>query len=106
MILALVWTVLSLFLAVTIWRNAREHTRPQLGYSTRDNYRETVVARFIRKMSLTASFLCVLSAVMIWSSFTAAVLCLLAIPAVAAFQIFKGKKSIEGSANRSLPPLR
>ena|SRR5579885_775332 len=101
-LLPLAWTIFCLFLGVTISRNARAHARPELGMSTRDNYREKFFARFIRRMSFTAVCLCVISALVVWSSFTWAVILLLAIPAVAALQIARGKRAIEASGNRSL----
>lgn len=92
-------------LAGTIWRTSRQHSRPELGSSSRDNYREQFFARFMRRMSLTAVLLCLVSALVVWSSFTWAVIFVLAIPAVAALQISRTKKSIESSGNRSLPRI-
>jgi hypothetical protein len=101
--LALLWTAFTLFLAATIWKTAREHAKPELGYSSRDNHREAFFARFVKKMSLTAVLLCVASAIFVWSSPLLAVLLVLAIPAVAALQVARSKRSIESSGNRSLP---
>ena len=101
--LALAWTVFTLFLAVTIWRTGRQHSQPELGFSTTHNNREAFFARFIRRMSLTAIGLCLLSAVLVWSSAFWAIMALAAIPALAAFQIFSTKRAIESGSRKSLP---
>ena len=100
---ALAWTILSLFLGATIYRNAREHSKPSFGYSSYENHREAFFARFVKRMSLTAVLLCLASAFVVWQSPLWAVMLVLAIPAVAAIQIAREKRSIESSKNRSLP---
>ena len=103
--LALIWTIFSLFLAATIWRTARQHSRPELGFSTTHNNREEFFARFVKKMSVTAVCLCLMSAVAVWffGAWFWGIALMLAIPAVAALQVVRSKKAIESSGNRSLP---
>jgi len=101
--LALAWTVFTLFLAVTIWRTSRQHSQPELGFSTSYNNREAFFSRFVRKMSLTAVGLCLLSALLVWSAPWLAFFALAAIPALAAFQIFTTKRAIESGSRKSLP---
>lgn len=100
---ALAWSIFSLFLAATIWRTSKAHSQPELGFSTTHNNREAFFSRFVRKMSFTAVVLCIVSAILIWSNPFLAVISLLAIPAVAALQIYRGKRAIEAGRNRSLP---
>jgi hypothetical protein len=103
--LALLWTVFSLFLAAGIWRTARQHSRPELGFSTTHNHREEFFSRFVKKMSVTAVSLCLMSAVAVWffHAWFLGIVFMLAIPAVAALQVVRSKKAIENSGNRSLP---
>ena len=101
----LAWTALMFFLSLTIWRTGRQHSQPELGFSSRDNYRENFFANFVRRMSMTAIILCAASSLSLWffHSWFLAIGCVLAIPAVAAFQIFNSKRALEASSNRSLP---
>ena len=101
--MAFLWTVFMLVVSTLIWRTGRAHSKPELGYSSVKNHREELFARFVRKMSATAIGLCLLSALLVWSSFFWAIVAILAIPGVAAFQVYNRKRSIEASGNRSLP---
>jgi hypothetical protein len=95
--------IFSLFLGVTIVKTAKRHSQPSFGYSSYENHREAFFAKFMKRMSGTAFILCLASAFFVWFSWSLALLCLLAIPAVAALQIYRSKRAIESSGNRSLP---
>lgn len=99
-----IWTVFTITLGVMFVRQARKHgNEPALEYSSRDKFTNYHFGRFMRKMSFAVVGLCLLSAWVAWSSMFWAIVILLAIPAVVALQVVRGRKALENSYKRGLP---
>lgn len=102
-LLNLVWSAVMFMLALAFYKQTRLHGGPSLEYSTRDRFLNERFGQFLRKMSLTVIGLLAASAWMVWHSWFWAFVLVLSIPAIAAVQIARTKKSLPEHYRRSLP---